>query len=76
MGGVPVTAADRRGSVASPNSSRGLASSADDVPGTPPPLGSMPTTASASYADRSALLTSFDRFASAVERPEGWERTP
>ena len=73
MGGVPVTAADRRGSVASPNSSRGLASSADDVPGTPPPLGSMPSTASASYADRSALLTSFDRFASAVTR---WAGSP
>ena len=73
MGGAPVTAADRRSSVASPNSSRRLASSGDDVPGTPPPLGSMPTTASASYADRSALLTSFDRFASAVTR---WAGSP
>ncbi len=34
-------------------------------------LGAMPTTASASYATRSPILTSFDRFASSVTRSAG-----
>ena len=37
------------------------------------PLGSMPSTASSSYADRSELLTAFDRFASAITR---WAGSP
>jgi low affinity Fe/Cu permease len=37
------------------------------------PLGSMPNTASGSYADRSVVLTAFDRFASAVTR---WAGSP
>jgi len=49
-----------------------MATSYEGAQGTPP-LGSMPTTASASYADRSALLTAFDRFASAVTR---WAGSP
>ena len=44
----------------------------EDAPGVSP-LGSMPTTSSASYASHSALLTAFDRFASAVTR---WAGTP
>jgi low affinity Fe/Cu permease len=50
-----------------------MAASNDDALGTPPPLGSMPTTSSSSYADRSALLTAFDRFASGVTR---WAGSP
>jgi len=37
------------------------------------PLGSMPTTSSASYATHSPLLTAFDRFASGVTR---WAGSP
>jgi len=37
------------------------------------PLGSIPTTSGSSYAARSALLTAFDRFASAVTR---WAGSP
>jgi low affinity Fe/Cu permease len=40
---------------------------------TPDSLGAMPTTSSASYADRSPLLTKFDRFASGVTR---WAGSP
>ena len=39
--------------------------------GTDAPLGSMPTTSGAAYADRSPLLTAFDRFAAAVTRSAG-----
>ncbi len=35
------------------------------------PLGAMPSTNTSSYAQRSALLTAFDRFASAVTRGAG-----
>jgi low affinity Fe/Cu permease len=45
----------------------------DNPVGNANPLGSMPTTSSASYADRSSLLTAFDRFASAITR---WAGTP
>ena len=42
-------------------------------PSTSDALGAMPTTSSASYAGRSALLTHFDRFASSVTR---WAGSP
>lgn len=45
----------------------------EEAPQAQAPLGSMPTTASSSYADRSTLLTAFDRLASAVTR---WAGSP
>jgi len=41
--------------------------------GTVDAVGAMPTTSSPAYADRSSVLTAFDRFASAVTR---WAGTP
>ena len=44
-----------------------------DDPGSNDALGSMPSTSSAAYANRSSLLTAFDRFASSVTR---WAGSP